>query len=101
MSMYKNKFRWCPFKKVKYIQTVRIVTQTLTISAAFKFHTFNFHKQVTMLFNISQCTQHCFWNKLNATHFTFQNNYVQHILQMQTVNNLSYIHFVIRSVQVT
>lgn len=53
MSMHKNKFRQRPFKKVKYIQTVRIITQTLTISTAFKYHTFNFHKQVTMLFSIS------------------------------------------------
>lgn len=49
-----------------------------------------------MLFSISQYIQHIFWNKLNATHFTFHNNYVQHILQMQTVNHLIYIHFVIK-----
>lgn len=60
MSMYKNKFRQCPFKKVKYIQTVRIIIQTLTISTAFKYHTFNFHKQVTMLFSIPQCIQRFF-----------------------------------------
>lgn len=96
--MYKNKFRQCPFKKVKYIQTVRLITQNLTISTRFKYHTSNFHKQVTMLFSISQCIQHFFWNKLNATHFTTLNNHVQHILLTQTVNNLSYIHFVITSV---
>lgn len=51
-----------------------------------------------MLFNISQYIQHIFWNKLNATHFTFQDNHMQQILQMQTVNHLSYIHLVIKSV---
>lgn len=51
-----------------------------------------------MLFSISQYIQHIFWNKLNETYFTFQNNYVQHMLQMHTVNHLSYIHFVIKSV---
>lgn len=91
MSIYKNNISVL-LKKLN-IYTVRIITQSLTISTGFKYHTLNFHKQVTMSFSISHCMQLFFGTDSNAMHFTFNIKYMQQTLHKQTVNgSLSLIH---------